>query len=272
MNVLVNEDSLKNIADAIRAKNNKTTLYKPGEMAAAIQAIEVGKKNFTVVPVGNETITVTPAGNSVSNDGNNYTLAFNDTVTATVSGASGYTPGNITVNGVDQGSSSVTLQATEGMVISATEAAEKKISFRGIYDVTFDSKSVTDEHGRVVNAIYGYDKANNVGTLNKNLLNSDELVFAGIDNISGQETFEFAGGKVLGDSIYIGIVQSGGNNFQVTQFVFDNDFRAYQSSNFIGVWARLFNALSKAKAEAYVLVSESEFTAEQALAAIAAHR
>lgn len=145
MNVLVNEDSLKNIADAIRAKNNKTTLYKPGEMAAAIRAIEVGKKNFTVVPVDNETITVTPAGNSVSNDGNNYTLALNDTVTATVSGASGYTPGNITVNGVDQGSSSVTLQATEGMVISATEAVKKQQDTEIVFHAP--ALTLTDEGG-----------------------------------------------------------------------------------------------------------------------------
>ena len=144
MNVLVNEDSLKNIADAIRAKNSSTTLYKPGEMAAAIQAIEVGKKNFTVVPVENETITITPAGSDITSSGNNYTLAFNDTIVATVTGYSGYTPGNITVGGVDQGSSSVNLQVADGMVISATEAAKEQAA-----DVTFIVPAITlvDEGG-----------------------------------------------------------------------------------------------------------------------------
>lgn len=144
MNVLVNEDSLKNIADAIRAKNNKTTLYKPGEMAAAIQTIEVGKKNFTVVPVDNETITVTPAGSGITISGNDYTLAFDGTIIATVSGNIGYTPGNITVGGVDQGSSSATLQVTEGMVISATEAVKKQN-----VEITFNvpALTLTDEGG-----------------------------------------------------------------------------------------------------------------------------
>ncbi len=146
MNVLVNEDSLKNIADAIRAKNNKTTLYKPGEMAAAIQGIEVGKKNFTVVPVDNETITVTPAGSGITSSGNDYTLAFDGTVVATVSGNTGYTPGNITVGGVDQGSSSATLQVTEGMVISATEAVKEQEP-NAIVTFNVPALTLTDEGG-----------------------------------------------------------------------------------------------------------------------------
>ena len=32
MNVLVNDESLKNIADAIRAKKNSTEKYMPGQM------------------------------------------------------------------------------------------------------------------------------------------------------------------------------------------------------------------------------------------------
>lgn len=41
-NVLVQDTSLIAIADAIRAKNGSSTLYKPGEMAAAIAAIPTG--------------------------------------------------------------------------------------------------------------------------------------------------------------------------------------------------------------------------------------
>ena len=41
-NVLVNDDSLKAIGNAIREKNGKTTKYKPAEMAAAITAISGG--------------------------------------------------------------------------------------------------------------------------------------------------------------------------------------------------------------------------------------
>ena len=41
-NVLVEERSLKNIADAIRAKNGLTDKYKPGEMADAIIDLSTG--------------------------------------------------------------------------------------------------------------------------------------------------------------------------------------------------------------------------------------
>ena len=38
-NVLVNDDSLKAIGDAIRSKNGETTTYKPAEMATAINSL-----------------------------------------------------------------------------------------------------------------------------------------------------------------------------------------------------------------------------------------
>lgn len=41
-NVLVNENSLTAIGNAIRSKNGETTTYKPAEMAPAIQAIPTG--------------------------------------------------------------------------------------------------------------------------------------------------------------------------------------------------------------------------------------
>lgn len=41
-NVLVEETSLSNIASAIRGKNGSTTVYKPGEMAAAITNLPTG--------------------------------------------------------------------------------------------------------------------------------------------------------------------------------------------------------------------------------------
>lgn len=122
MNVLVNDESLKNIADAIRGKNKSTTTYKPAEMAPAIQAISTDKKKFTVVQVENEEINIT-ATSSLSQNGNDYTLALPRIIVAT-QGNNTYTPGNITVNGVDQGSNTVTLDVTDGMVISATAATK----------------------------------------------------------------------------------------------------------------------------------------------------
>ena len=40
--VLVSEENLTNIANAIREKNGETTTYKPGDMATAIQEISGG--------------------------------------------------------------------------------------------------------------------------------------------------------------------------------------------------------------------------------------
>lgn len=50
--VLVNEENLTNIANAIREKNGETTTYKPSEMAISIQNIPTGgsmpEKGFIV--------------------------------------------------------------------------------------------------------------------------------------------------------------------------------------------------------------------------------
>ena len=50
--VLVTESHLNNIAEAIRAKNGASTTYRPGDMAAAIQAIPTG-----ITPTGTKQIT-----------------------------------------------------------------------------------------------------------------------------------------------------------------------------------------------------------------------
>lgn len=50
--VLITDSHLSGIADAIRAKNGSQTEYKPGEMAAAIMAIDSGG----IVPTGTVTI------------------------------------------------------------------------------------------------------------------------------------------------------------------------------------------------------------------------
>lgn len=52
--VLVNEESLTNIANAIREKNGETTTYKPGDMATAIQNISGGGPIVTKGIVINE--------------------------------------------------------------------------------------------------------------------------------------------------------------------------------------------------------------------------
>ena len=63
--VLVNEENLTNIANAIREKNGETTTYKPSEMASAIKNISGGKpilQEVVVQPSINEQ-TITPSAN-----------------------------------------------------------------------------------------------------------------------------------------------------------------------------------------------------------------
>ena len=52
--VLINEENLTNIANAIREKNGETTTYKPGDMATAIQNISSGGPTVTKGIVINE--------------------------------------------------------------------------------------------------------------------------------------------------------------------------------------------------------------------------
>lgn len=207
-----------------------------------------------------QTISYSCSSSWKSDEADKYKLGL--TVTPAVTADAGYTAGEASVE---------TDEENKTITISATPAIEKSpdVSFKGIYDLTLGLKVTTNDEGIPIDAIEGYDKNSGVGMLNKNLLNSDELVSARMNDL-GQEHFIFAGGKVFGDSAYIGIVQPDGSNFKTTKFDFANGY--YFSYELIAQWVKLFETLSQASAEVYVLVSESEFTAEQALAAIAAHR
>lgn len=207
-----------------------------------------------------QTISYSCSSSWKSDEADKYKLGL--TVTPAVTADAGYTAGEASVE---------TDEENKTITISATPAIEKSpdVSFKGIYDLTLGLKVTTNDEGIPIDAIEGYDKNSGVGMLNKNLLNSDELVSARM-NYLGQEHFIFAGGKVFGDSAYIGIVQPDGSNFKTTKFDFANGY--YFSYELIAQWNQLFETLSQANSEVYVLVSESEFTAEQALAAIAAHR
>lgn len=207
-----------------------------------------------------QTISYSCSSSWKSDEADKYKLGL--TVTPAVTADAGYTAGEASVE---------TDEENKTITISAKPAIEKNpdVNFKGIYDLTLGVKVITNDEGIPIDAIEGYDKNSGVGTLNKNLLNSDELVLAGMNDL-GQEHFAFAGGKVFGDSVYIGIVQPDGSNFKTTKFDFANGY--YASTELIAQWSQLFDTLSQANSEVYVLVSESEFTAEQALAAIAAHR
>ena len=193
-----------------------------------------------------------------SDEPDKYKLGL--TVTPAITADAGYTAGEASVE---------TDEENKIITISATPAIEKSpdVSFKGIYDLTLGLKVITSDTGTPLYTIEGYSKADGVGTLNKNLLNSDELVLVGTTDYD--DKLEFAGGRAFGDGAYIGMVKSDGSNFKIANFSFIDN--AYHGGTADNQWHQWILTSSEASAEVYVLVSESEFTAEQALAAIAAH-
>lgn len=93
--VLVNEGSLSAIAGAIRGKLDVDTLFKPSQMASAIESIETGGSEFTAEDIGK---VVTGSGGvyalsqqtsrSVTENGT-YDTTLNNEVTVSVSGGGG---------------------------------------------------------------------------------------------------------------------------------------------------------------------------------------
>lgn len=133
------------IANAIRAKNGSTAIYKPSGMAAAISAIQVGGGSAAmypkvrVKPTENQVIRATPkirsdinssiASNDTARDGyvdfdwhlsHGTPIQFEVTVSATDN--SKYVCGNLIVNGGNIGSTTATLDIDKDLTIEAEDA------------------------------------------------------------------------------------------------------------------------------------------------------
>ncbi len=161
------------IANAIRAKNGSTAIYKPSGMAAAISAIQVGGGSAAmypkvrIKPTGNQVIQVTPklrAGinNSISStdtdwDGDGYVdfdwylsrgtpIQFN----VTVSAANHYVPGNLIVNGENIGSTTATLDIDKDLTIEAEDAQLISSFMPESYAVLYWREATSDYVLRVV--------------------------------------------------------------------------------------------------------------------------
>lgn len=132
------------IANAIRAKNGSTAIYKPSGMAAAISAIQVGGGSAAMYPkvrikqTENQVIRATPklsvfvegsiGSNDIASDGYvNFDwhlsigtpIQFEVTVSAT---EDNYVPGNLIVNGENIGSTTATLDIDKDLTIEAEDA------------------------------------------------------------------------------------------------------------------------------------------------------
>lgn len=137
-NVLINEDTMTDIADAIRSKKGVSTTYKPSEMADAISSISGG-----ITPSGTKTINITQNG-TVTEDVTSYASAQ---VNVTVPNPSTGTK-NITTNGThdvtDYASAQVSVpnsytQSDEGKVVvngSLASQSSQSITENGTYDTT----------------------------------------------------------------------------------------------------------------------------------------
>lgn len=80
-NVLVQDSSLTAIADAIRAKNGESTLYKPAEMAAAINALPTGSGGGALDFLTNETDYGVAIYQNSSETSSSRTIALPDGIT-----------------------------------------------------------------------------------------------------------------------------------------------------------------------------------------------
>lgn len=133
------------IANAIRAKNGSTAIYKPSGMAAAISAIQVGGGSAAmypkvrVKPTKNQVIRATPkirsdinssiSSNDTARDGyvdfdwhlsHGTPIQFEVAVFATDN--SKYVCGNLIVNGENIGSTTATLDIDKDLTIEAEDA------------------------------------------------------------------------------------------------------------------------------------------------------
>ena len=91
MNVLVEEQCLKDIAESIRKKSGVSTTYKPREMAVAIDALKI-RYLITIEQSENQVITATC-------NGKQYTKSFmakgGDKVTISIAPSTGYKAGKL---------------------------------------------------------------------------------------------------------------------------------------------------------------------------------
>lgn len=156
------------IANAIRAKNGSTAIYKPSGMAAAISAIQVGGGSAAmypkvrIKPTENQEIRAIPklrpsVDNSLSStdrdwDGDGYVdfdwhlsngtpIQFEVTVSATDN--SKYVCGNLIVNGENIGSTTATLDIDKDLTIEAEDAQPISSSMPESYAVLY----VNDDTG-----------------------------------------------------------------------------------------------------------------------------
>ena len=123
MNVLVEEQCLRDIAKAIRKKNGKTRSYKPREMALAIESLGMQptkKYSVYIIQSDNQVITATYNGKSYTST---FSASEGDRITFSIKPVEGYTAGTLNYTLISNLNSDVTVKATSATPIGQIEYA-----------------------------------------------------------------------------------------------------------------------------------------------------
>lgn len=129
-NVVINDEHLTSIADAIRGKNGETTTYKPAEMADAISAITGAGGNWDYSQL-----------HSVVISGSNLTSYLSGDELIVGISARGYPSGYSSQNIVLIGFNGDTVPALEGKVFSPCVRYEESGSNYGT-DIDFEGEEL----------------------------------------------------------------------------------------------------------------------------------
>lgn len=198
------------IANAIRAKNGSTEIYKPSGMAAAISAIQVGGGSAAMYPkvrikqTGNQVIRATPkirsdinssiASNDTARDGyvdfdwhlsHGTPIQFEVAVSATDN--SKYVCGNLIVNGENIGSTTATLDIDKDLTIEAEDAQPISSTMPESYAVLYERNETSDYVLRVVSpSLSGGEEVGTAvveGTTSQLLCNVTDNAFNAINGL-----------------------------------------------------------------------------------------
>lgn len=212
------------IANAIRAKNGSTAIYKPSGMAAAISAIQVGGGSAAmypkvrIKPTENQVIRATPKirsdinssirSNDTARDGyvdfdwhlsHGTPIQFEVAVSATDN--SKYVCGNLIVNGENIGSTTATLDIDKDLTIEAEDAQLISSFMPESYAVLYWREATSDYVLRVVSpSLSGGEEAGTAvleGTTSL-LCNVTDNAF---NVINGLKLFVIGGGQLQEISI-----------------------------------------------------------------------
>lgn len=183
MNVLVEEQCLRDIAESIRRKGGVTTTYKPREMSVAIDNLQTGGSGCLVKieQSANQKITATYKGKTYTDD---FFVLIGESFETSIKADNHYTAGTVNYNGTPL-KGDITVRATQ-----ATEEPKYKVtieqSANQTITATYDGKTYTStffayEGSRITFAVKSTNADYDAGTLNYteiSSLNSDVTVRA----------------------------------------------------------------------------------------------